>query len=167
MSLSREKHEPSLENQTTRTVLSLLTTAKDAPQHSTKKRNHAGEHISKKKGIWKDGNEGNPGDTLEASISKKEMIISNHISADGASLDGCYPRIKSDNVHGRDGKTYYSYNAVLGDDPNRFLVDSNLLYPKKKGQIKFRSKGEGFFEQKFMCSDVDSSEKTVKRPKFK
>ncbi len=123
--------------------------------------------LTRKKGIWKDGNDGRPGDTLEASISKSQVTISNHCL-----WNGTYPRMYNDNIHGRDGKTYYSYDAGFEDSHHSyFLLDRNLLYPKRKGLLKLRSRGEGFFEQKFTCSDADkpldvaSSDKTVKRHK--
>ena|SRR3990167_2337934 len=104
--------------------------------------------VSKKTGKWIGGNEGDVGDTLEASISKDQVTIS------GNDWAGTYPRLKNENVHGRDEKTYYSYNAGYNDGANRVLVDRKLLQPHTQGLLKLRGRGEGFFEQKYACTDA-------------
>jgi hypothetical protein len=107
--------------------------------------------VSKKTGKWIGGNEGEFGDTVEASISKKQVTIS------GNDWAGTYPRLSNENVHGRDGETYYAYKAGCNDGSNRVLVDRKLLHPHTEGLLKLRCRGEFFFEQKYACTDVAPS----------
>lgn len=104
-------------------------------------------HAATKSCTWIDGNEGGTGDTLAASISENSVTISGH------EWSGTYPRLQNEDVQGKDGRTYYSYDAGYNDGTNRVLVDWALLQSGTKGLLKLRGRGEGFFEQKFSCTD--------------
>lgn len=100
---------------------------------------------------WIGGNEGKQGDSLVASISEQWVTISGHHWA------GTYPRMIGEDVQGRDGKTYYSYNAGYNDGANHVLVDWRLLASGSSGLLKLRGRGEGFFERRYFCVGKISS----------
>lgn len=102
---------------------------------------------SEKVCFWKSGHTGSKGDRFTARISKSRIKIVN-----SELWEGTYPREKQ-NVHGKDGITYFSYDMGSNDGANSALVDEALLQDETKGLIKLRNRGEGFSQDTYFCRD--------------
>lgn len=92
-------------------------------------------------------------DHFTARISRSAISI---LEADSqtASKDTEFNRVRDDVVEGHDGKSYLEYDWAGEEGCREILVDEDLLKKGTKGYIKFRCRGEGFGETKFLCRDV-------------
>lgn len=90
------------------------------------------------------------GVVLKVEITKNEIKIKT-VKGDLDYKD-TYPTFNS-SVRGRDGKTYLEYEGESTDYQVVILVDQMLLNNNTTGLLQFRARGEGFFNEVFVCKD--------------
>ncbi len=95
--------------------------------------------------------DGRPSDLFIAHISERTLVITEVTGSEAWA--GQYQRDSDAYVDGRDGHSYLDFNARGEEGCNSILVDERLLSPNTRGLIKFRCRGEGFNEAKYLCRD--------------
>ncbi|HEX4925910.1 MAG TPA: hypothetical protein VFV50_17590 [Bdellovibrionales bacterium] len=100
--------------------------------------------------FWSGGNSGEQGDRMLISATTRSVRVKTFFQGEEVST-ATYQR--RGEVKGQDGKTYLQYYVGVVDGATYLLVDESLLKAGTKGNAKLRTRGEGYYENRFFCRD--------------
>jgi hypothetical protein len=100
-------------------------------------------------------NEDTKGTVMLAKINKKTITLKTikyKYEYYNEYYEGTYPTYGT-TTKGRDGKIYLNYKGEFTDYQDEILVDQELLKQGTTGLLQIRARGEGFFNNAFVCKD--------------
>jgi hypothetical protein len=97
-------------------------------------------------------NDETKGVTMTAKITKKTVTLKTLREGNGNPYNGTYPTYGT-TVKGRDGHVYLEYKGESSDYQDVIMIDEALLKSGTTGLIQIRARGEGFFNNVFVCRD--------------